>query len=1034
MQRRGGSGKRRKLRRTNGPKARKMPTAGVSTTSLREQVATLTRELNESRERQSATGDVLKVISRSTFDLQTVLDTLTESAARLCDADISNIWLPSGSAYRLAASHQTIESNQKDYLGNMALGPSRGSCVGRTLLEARTVHIHDIRDDPEYELETSRLEGYRTMLGVPMLRQGTPVGVMALVRSVRRPFTSQQIELVETFANQAVIAIENTRLLNELRESLQQQTATADVLKVISSSPGTLDPVFSTMLAKATELCEASYGTLWLREGDGYRAVTMHGDLPPVWIEQWRSGAIYRPGPDRPMARAAGGRQPIQIADMRTDPSYLQGDSLPVAGVEIAGIRTLLLVPMFKESEHVGLISIYRKEVLPFTEKQIDLVKNFAAQAVIAIENTRLLSELRESLQQQTATADVLKVISRSTFDLQTVLDTLTESAARLCDADMAGIARQRQDSTGFHHVTNYNFPPDWVDFNRTIHVGPGRGSVIGRVLLNRKTVQVADVLNDPEYTYFETQKKAGFRTFLGVPLLREGDPIGVIILGRKTVAPFTDQQVQLVTTFADQAVIAIENVRLFDEVQARTRELSEALKQQTATSEVLQVISSSPGELAPVFEAILGNATRICEAKFGTLTQVVDGIPRLMFQRGVPAALEEYWRHETPRPSSHNAISRVIKTGQAVHVTDLQTYEAYIDRDPLAVAGVELGGIRTLLIVPMLKDGKTFGTIGIYRQEVRPFSDKQVELVSSFAAQAAIAIENTRLLKELRQRTDDLSKSLEDLRTAQDRLVQTQKLASLGQLTAGIAHEIKNPLNFVNNFSGIAAELIDELKDTLKGISLDDRARTDIDELTDTLKSNFDKVVHHGRRADAIVKNMLQHSREGSGEHRVIDVNALVEESLNLAWHGARAETQGFEIKLKQSLDPSAGDADIFPQDIRRALLNMISNGFYAATKRRAETNGGEYEPTLTASTKNLGDRVEIRIRDNGTGMTPDVKEKMFNPFFTTKPTGEGTGLGLSISHDIIVEQHGGSIEVETQPGEFTEIRVILPRAAVFV
>jgi signal transduction histidine kinase len=318
-------------------------------------------------------------------------------------------------------------------------------------------------------------------------------------------------------------------------------------------------------------------------------------------------------------------------------------------------------------------------------------------------------------------------------------------------------------------------------------------------------------------------------------------------------------------------------------------------------------------------------------------------------------------------------------------------------------------------------------------RRTVRPFTEKQIELAMTFADQAVIAIENVRLFDEVQTRTRELAKSLEDLRTTQDRLVQTQKLALLGQLTAGIAHEIKNPLNFVNNFSGISAELIDELQDTLKG-PLDDKARAEIKELTDTLKGNLDKVVQHGKRADAIVKNMLQHSREGSGEHRVIDINVLVEESLNLAWHGARAETQGFEIKLKQSFDPSAGGADVFPQDIRRALLNLISNGFYAATKRRAETNGGDYEATVTASTKSLGDRVEIKIYDNGTGMTADVKEKMFNPFFTTKPTGEGTGLGLSISHDIIVKQHGGSIEVETQPDEFTEIRVILPRTTVFV
>jgi signal transduction histidine kinase len=344
------------------------------------------------------------------------------------------------------------------------------------------------------------------------------------------------------------------------------------------------------------------------------------------------------------------------------------------------------------------------------------------------------------------------------------------------------------------------------------------------------------------------------------------------------------------------------------------------------------------------------------------------------------------------------------------------------------------IDGFRTTLATPLLREGVPIGAILIRRTEVRPFSQKQIDLLTTFADQAVIAIENVRLFESVEARTRELAASLEDLRTTQDRLVQTQKLALLGQLTAGIAHEIKNPLNFVNNFSGISVELIDELRDALKGVSLDEKARAEIEELADTLKGNFDKVVHHGRRADAIVKNMLQHSRDSSGEHRVIDINVLVEESLNLAWHGARAETQGFEIKLKQAFDPSAGGVDVFPQDIRRALLNLIANGFYAATKRRAETNGGDYEPTLTASTKNLGDCVEIRICDNGTGIPPDVKEKMFEPFFTTKPTGEGTGLGLSISHDVIVKQHAGTIEVDTQPGEFTEIKIVLPRTPAFV
>jgi signal transduction histidine kinase/ketosteroid isomerase-like protein len=634
----------------------------------------------------------------------------------------------------------------------------------------------------------------------------------------------------------------NAQLRRQRNEALEQQAATSEVLKVISSSTGELQPVFQTMLENAVRICEAKFGVLFRVEDGAVSAAAMFG-VPQKFAEFWEQGP-RRPGRGTALGRAVETRQIVHVADVKLESAYVEGEPVFLAAVSLGGFRTLIVVPMLKDNELIGLIGIYRQEVRPFTDKQIELVKNFAAQAVIAIENARLLNELRESLQQQTATADVLKVISRSTFDLRTVLDTLVESSASLCEAYDSTIWQPG----GERLLLLAHYGPISVESLPII-----RGTAAGRTFLDCRTIHIADLQKEakeyPESS--ENARRWGFHAILCVPLMREGVAIGVIALRRIEPQLFTERQVALLQTFADQAVIAIENVRLFNNVEARTRELAA---------------------------------------------------------------------------------------------------------------------------------------------------------------------------------------SLESLRTTQDRLVQTQKLALLGQLTAGIAHEIKNPLNFVNNFSGISAELIDELQDTLKGITLDDKARTEINELTGTLKSNFDKVVHHGRRADAIVKNMLQHSREGSGEHRVIEINALVEESLNLAWHGARAETQGFEIKLKQSFDPSAGSVDIFPQDIRRALLNVISNGFYAATRRSAQTNGGDYEPTLTASTKNLGDRVEIRIRDNGTGMTSEVKGQMFNPFFTTKPTGEGTGLGLSISHDIIVKQHGGSIEVDTQLGDFTEIRVILPRAAAIL
>jgi len=551
------------------------------------------------------------------------------------------------------------------------------------------------------------------------------------------------------------------------------------------------------------------------------------------------------------------------------------------------------------------------------------------------------------------------------------------------------------------------------------------RSTITGRTLLEGKVVHILDAKKDPEYTWTQALKLEEIRTGLGVPLLRDGAPIGAMALVRRTVRPFTDKQIELVTTFADQAVIAIENTRLFEEVQARTRELTESLQQQTATADVLKVISRSTFDLKSVLQTLVESAAKLCDADKATITRQIEGALYRAETYGFSDEFMELARKIPVEPESGSVTGRALLEGKVIHIPDIET-----DPDYTFAEAKRLGGFRTIIGVPMLREGKPIGVLALTRSEVRPFTEKQLELVSTFADQAAIAIENVRLFESVETRTRELARSLEDLRAAQDRLIQTEKLASLGQLTAGIAHEIKNPLNFVNNFSAVSVELVDELRQLIAEPQTPQR-RTEANELMAMLRSNLDKVNQHGKRADSIIKNMLLHSRQGSSEHRLANINAILDESLNLAYHGARAERQGFNITLERSLDPEAGEVDVYPQEITRVFLNLISNGFYATIKRGAEANGKGYDPTLSATTRNLGDRVEIRIRDNGTGISNDVREKIFLPFFTTKPAGEGTGLGLSLSHDIIVKQHAGTIEVDTRPGEFTEFRIVLPRSA---
>jgi two-component system NtrC family sensor kinase len=983
------------------------PGGNVATTSaeLQRTIAELRQELSERDaalaqrntefgeriEHQAATIDVLKAMSASPGDPQPVFDLIARQAAKLCNVPTAAVATFDGTMIHLATQSGFDAAYAHAYVSQFPRSVGLDSSMGRAILHRRVDQVEDITTDPGHSF--AGVLGHWSVMAVPILRDRVPLGAITIGRPAMGPFSDSQVELLQTFAEQAVIAIssaETYRSLQtrtaDLQESLEYQTATGDVLKVISRSTFDLQPVLDTVAQTAMRLCFADQAAIFRLKGDMVHLAVNHG-FPPEYRAYWDELGPVAVG--MPMvtalSRTIHERHSVHVHDVAAVPGY------PDEATRLGRQRTTLGVPLLREGQTIGVTLLARQRVEPFTDRQIDLVRTFADQAVIAIENTRLLTEQQEALEQQTATAEVFQVINASPGNLQPVFDVILEKAMRLCEAAFGEL--HTFDGEHILPAALLGIPPAYAEFRMLTPPVYQPGTLAWRIREGANILHIADLMAEEIYQRGDPQRRAmvdlgGARSIVSMALRKDDSLRGVINIYRQEVRPFTDRQIALLQNFASQAVIAMENARLLNELRDRTDELVQRQAE-------LRVTFENMGDGVAMFDETQHLVA--WNRKFQDILDVPDDIiarrqtfseyVRYLADRGEygpEADPEEQVRRLIEQAGQSRTYERIRPDGRVIEIR----------HNPVA------GGGFVLIYADITE---------------RKHNEAEIHAARDAAEEASRTIEA----------------AFRDLKAAQANLIQAEKMASLGQLTAGIAHEIKNPLNFVNNFAALSVDLLSELKETAAPgfAALTDDQRADIDDVSAMLTSNLEKITEHGKRADGIVKAMLEHSRGSSAERRMVDLNVLIDEALNLAYHGARAQDQSFNITLERDFAEGIAPIEVNPQDMTRVFLNIFSNGFYAATRRAHNGADAGFIPTLKVTTRDAGEVVEIRVRDNGTGISAEIRDKLFQPFFTTKPTGEGTGLGLSITYDIVTKQHGGTITVDSEVNEFTEFVITLPR-----